>query len=166
MRRRQCGLSLIELLIAMGVLGVGMGGALILLLTAIGGNQRAKLDTQAVQVSQTVLEALSVVPADTTSNVTVRDCAGNAPAISTAAGGAALNANGDIDWTKTTSSSINFVSCGASGARTTYELRWRISSTGFTKVKLIDVSARLKNSPKDARMFSVPVTLHTMVGSQ
>jgi prepilin-type N-terminal cleavage/methylation domain-containing protein len=163
-RHAEAGFTMIELLIAMVVLAVGMGGVLMLFLTAIAGNSRSKIDTQAVQLSQTVLEALSVVPGNVaTQNITIKDCAGNSRTLSAAAGGAPLNSGGDIDWTQTTTSSIDYVSCGANGTQATYEVRWQISKP-YSEVRLINVSARLKNATNSPRLFTIPATLHTMAG--
>lgn len=160
---RQRGLTIIELLIAMIVLAVGLGGVLVLFIAAIGGGSRSRLDTQAVQISQTALETLAAAPA-TATTVPIKDCAGNVRNLTTSANTTPLNAKGDIDWTRAAVSSVEYVSCGANGRQATYQVRWNISQTAYTSVKLINVSARLKNQPNSPRVFSIPVTLHTMAG--
>ncbi len=54
-RRRQRGSMLIELLIAMSVLAVGLGGVLALLVSAVLTNSKSEKDTSATIVAENIL---------------------------------------------------------------------------------------------------------------
>lgn len=168
----QTGMTLLELMIAMGVLAVGMGGVLVLFTGAISANNRNKVDTEAVLTSQIFLERISDANG-TSFNVT--DCQSNAITVTTVAGGAALDAvNKNIDWTQAAGSVPSgylqtYVSCaGLAGTQVTFEVRWNITSpavTGLAGSKLISVSTRPKNSPTGGLFVAVPITLRTIVNN-
>ena len=107
-RNRQSGMSLIELMIAMTVLVVGMLALMTLVTTAIGSNNRNKLDTTGTMLAQTVLEGIAAQPAPVGATFTLSDCnpAGSTSwTIGTAGGsaigaalGAQLDGSGNIDF--------------------------------------------------------------------
>src|SRR5438270_13525443 len=70
----QRGMSMIELLIAMTVLAVGMGGMVVVFAAAITGNGKAKFDTSGTMLAQTVLERIAAQPANAAANITIQDC--------------------------------------------------------------------------------------------
>jgi prepilin-type N-terminal cleavage/methylation domain-containing protein len=149
------GMSLIELMIAMVVLTVGLGGIMVLLVGAIASNNRNSRDTTATLLAQMVVEQISAqhVYSDATINVT--DCAGTNWTIATNPGavgtgsGATLKSNGAIDFTQSYSSitshyAMRYVDCSASGGiQTTYEVRWNVMSvsTNLTS-RMITAAAR------------------------
>ncbi len=143
--KQQRGLTLIELMMALFVLAVGLGGAMILISTAIAGNNRNKLDTTATLLSQTVMEAILAPgntnlppppPAFTPPHfVTITDCTGANNQVWLDPGpqgwGAAppLDASGNIDFSKPAPAagySMQYVVCRAGGQRAVYEVRWVI----------------------------------------
>jgi hypothetical protein len=117
-----------------------------------------------------VLEKIMSVPAATTTTLTITDCAGNAHNVNTAGSagagsGSSLLASGGVDFSQSqvANYSMNYTTCGTNGRQTTYDVRWNIQ-TPSNFVKLVTVSAKLKNSTGNAAMFSLPVTITSMAG--
>src|ERR1700756_2187711 len=75
--RKERGMSLIELMIAMVVLLVGLVGSLALVATAVGNNKRSRLQGNSTIVAQMIAEKVSSVKATTSPLLTFSDCAGN-----------------------------------------------------------------------------------------
>jgi len=176
-RRGEAGLTLIELLIAMLVLAAGLVGLMAVIVAAIAGNNRNKLDTTSTLLSQMVIEQLSNVPATVTRTIVVKDCNGTSWNINTNAGGVGANtgapvdSNRDIDFTTaytTDGYSMRFVVCGAAGSFATYDVRWHIYQPA-TYEKVVVVSTRLLGTGKltgtQAILYSKPITLKTVLGS-
>lgn len=170
-RRAQSGMTILELVIALTVLTVGMGGIMVLFTIAISTNSRNKVDTQSVLTSQMFLEQLATSSA---SSFTITDCSSNAITVTTAAGGAALDANKKIDWTQASGSVPSgylqtYVSCaGSTNTQVTFEVRWNITTsaiTGLTGTKLISISSRPKNATANGLYIAVPITLHTIISN-
>src|SRR5579864_9496612 len=90
-RRSNCyrlgerGSMLIELLIAMVVLTIGLGGLLPLMVTCMYADNVSSKDTSSTMVAEHVLEQISAQPANSAANLTVTDCAGTGWTINTAA---------------------------------------------------------------------------------
>ena len=191
-RRRQAGLSMIELLIAMMVLAVGMMGSMILVRTAIVNNNRNKLDTTSTALAQTVLERIQSRPATVNSTFTITDCTGVVSTINPAPGGAPNGAGakiiqsspppgqsiGDIDFTQDFAAvpvgyAMQYVTCGpapgtlgaAAGAQVTYEIRWNVTTmTGFTKLVTVSARKRIATGTSALPFFSIPFTLRGVAG--
>src|SRR5512143_2727408 len=133
MRKGQRGMSLIELMIALTVLTVGLAALMGLLVTAIGTNNKNKLDTGGTLAAQAVLEAIAAQPGG--ADVKIYDCAGNPIVVKTAPDTSVLLWTsgpfaGDVDFTQTSgitgNYSASYVGCGPAGASATYDVRWRI----------------------------------------
>lgn len=176
-RFSQSGMSMIELLIAMTVLAVGMGGMIVVFATAIGNNSRAKTDTTATMLSQTVLDRIAAQPATAPNPFVIQDCNPNGVAnwtVATAAGGAALSAAdpSSIDWGQAYGAiaanyKMLYVACGNNGRQMTYDVRWNIQAlTGNSR--LITVSARpaaaAGGSSGQVLVYAQPVTLRSIGG--
>lgn len=179
-RTRQSGMSLIELMIAMTVLVVGMLALMTLVTTAISSNNRNKLDTTGTMLAQTVLEGIAAQPATAGATFTMSDCnpAGSttftiatAGAASPGAGANVTASTGNIDFTQafsgvTSNYAMQYVTCGVSGAKSTYDVRWNVR-TLTTYTKLITVSARqlgASTTGSNLPFFSPPITLRTIAG--
>ncbi len=164
---RERGSTLIELMIAMVVLLVGIVGSMALIVYAISGNGRNKQQSNSVAVAQMITEKLSSQRASISNNLTVTDCAGNSNTVYTAAGGPTLNSNGEQDFTAAavTGYQMYYTDCGSNGRQMTYDVRWTITQP-TTYTKLVIVSAQLKGAAgtTNARMYSLPVTIRTIVG--
>ena len=163
--RKQRGMTLIELMIAMVVLLVGMVGSLALVSISVGGNGRNRQQSNSTVISQMLAEKISSVKASASPVLTITDCTGAAFNVNTAAGGGALNANGDVDFTQAqvASYSMFYTACGTSGRQMTYDVRWTVQQT-TPYVKFITVTTRLKNAGNDLKIYSPVVTIRTMVG--
>ena len=173
---------LMELLIAMVVLLVGLGGILILLISSMYTNNKASRDTTATMLAEHVLEQISAQPANSAADLSVTDCAGSAWTISTVGSavgagsggsyggnGASLNNAGTVDWTQQYSTvpagyAMRYVSCGAGGRQAVYDVRWNVV-TMSTFSRMVFVSARPSGSPTVGGLrYIVPVNLRTIGG--
>lgn len=170
-------MTMIELLIAMGVLAVGMGGMLTVFAMAINHNGQAKSDTAGTMLAQTVLERIAAAPASSAANITMYDCNPAGPVlqtIATAPGGANLDLTGSsIDWTQAYGGIIGnykmqFVACGNNSRQITYDVRWHVTTISGN-ARLIIVSARPLAADSAtgftaANSFAQPVTLRSIGG--
>lgn len=147
--RGQGGFTLIELMIAVAVLGVGMLGVMILMMMGMQTDSRNKTDTNATVLDQEVIELYSTLktyPQPTFVNIT--DCAtagagheadlgqgaaptGNGAILYTAGSAPTPNQIGDIDWTQATPTlatsttpgyAMNYQTCSGD----IYEVRWNV----------------------------------------
>jgi type II secretory pathway pseudopilin PulG len=176
------GSMMLEVLIAIVVLGVGMGGLIPLLVSSMYMNNKSGSDTSATMVAEHVLEQISAQPADSNAPLTVTDCAGSNWDIQTlgatkGAGngganggqGAQLTSGGGIDWLQDYSSipsgyAMQYAACGTGGRQTIYDIRWDVvTMTSYTR--MIVVSARPAWSQTVGGLrYSVPVSLRTIGG--
>lgn len=179
---RESGSMLLELLIAMVVLTIGLGGVLALLVVSMYTNSNARNDTSSTMLAEHVLEQVTSQPANSAAALTITDCAGTAWSISTAGAavnsgtggsyggnGASLTSAGAIDWTQATSAvpagyGMNYVSCGNGGTQTTYDVRWDVVTMSAYS-RMVFVSARpLASTRVGSLRFIVPVNLRTIGG--
>lgn len=152
-------MTLVELLTAMAVLAIGLAGIMALVLAALASNSRNQSDTSATLLSQMVIEQMANIPVSTSPVIVIRDCAGTAWNINTAAAagpagaGAPLHLNDtppawvstDIDFTQAWGSgaappvaapgngySMLYASCGPNGLPgKTYDVRWNIQTSNI-----------------------------------
>jgi Tfp pilus assembly protein PilV len=156
---------LIELMIAMVVLLVGVMASMALIAYSIGGNNRSKQQSNSIVVAQMLSEKISSQKATLSNSLTVTDCTGTSNTVNTAAGGGALNSSGDVDLSQAvvTGYQMYFTDCGTSGRQMIYDVRWTITQpTNYTK--LVVVTAKMKGAGTDSKVFSLPVTIRTLVG--
>jgi prepilin-type N-terminal cleavage/methylation domain-containing protein len=165
------GFSLMELMVAMFVLVVGLLGGMMMVIIGMSRNNTNRVDTTATNVAQTVLEQIAGAPANSNPTLTVTDSIpNNILNINTAPGGAGLKANGDVDFSADTATSLNnnkyqmdYTLKGNNGLQTTYDVRWNIQKLG-TWGKLVTVSARQPFVASQTGIsFITPVTLRTIV---
>jgi prepilin-type N-terminal cleavage/methylation domain-containing protein len=164
--RKQRGMTLIELMIAMVVLLVGVVGSMALVALSIGSNGRSRQQSNSTAVAQLLTEKISSVKATTSPNLTVTDCVGNNATVSTTApGGSTLTSSGDVDFTQpaVTNYQMLYTDCSTNGRQITYDVRWNIQQIS-AYVKFLTVSAKMQNAGGDAKYFSRPVTVRTLVG--
>jgi type II secretory pathway pseudopilin PulG len=165
----ESGMTLIELAIAAVVLIVGMLSIMGLLFIAIGNNGRSKIDTSATMLTQAVLEQVSAKlagggPGTLTDNA---NCNGTGTlfTILYQPGGAALNANGTINFTaaKVPNYSMDYVQCNNNVPRP-YDVRWNVQII-TDKTYLVTVGARPGGGNGAAQFsFALPVTMRSYVG--
>lgn len=177
--RRQRGTSLIELMIAMLVLGVGLLGSAAMTAVSIKTNMRSKNDSTSTAIAQAVLGEISSVPlGGGTTNVTMTDCAGNASVVNTtgtlAGVGATLTANGTIDYTQAIGGvpagyRMQYTACNlVNGQRAVYDVRWNITTAPNSKEELVVVGARFIGTATNGNALAIApaVNLRTVVGNQ
>lgn len=180
-RQSQRGSTLIELMVAMLVLAIGLGGVTTLLGTAIASNNRNGRDTTATLLAQMVIEQISAQDVYSTFDIPITDCAGNPLAINSVPGavgtgnGATLKADGTIDFTQdptnliTANYAMQYVDCStAGGIQTTYDVRWNVMSVSTnTTTRLITAAARPVASNVNQLggfFFALPVNLRGISG--
>jgi prepilin-type N-terminal cleavage/methylation domain-containing protein len=164
-KSEQRGMSLIELMFAMVVLLVGVMGSMALIAYTIGGNSRSKQQSNSTVIAQMTIEKLSSQQASTNTNLTITDCTGASNTLYTAPGGPTLASDGTEDFTQTavTGYQMYWTDCGTSGRQMIYDVRWTITAPS-TYTKLIIVSAKMKGAGTDSKVFSLPVTVRTLLG--
>ena len=162
---------------AMAVLAVGMTAITALFQGAILTNNRAKVDTTATMMAQTVLEKIAAQPANQTATESLTDCASTPTTwvVATAGAGAPGNgadlatSNGTIDFTQSYTAvpdnyKMQFVGCGAGGRQLTFDVRWNVT-TITANTRLITVAARpLGGAAGSPVQFAQPVTLRSIGG--
>jgi Tfp pilus assembly protein PilV len=173
-KKRERGMSLIELMIAMVVLMVGVLAVMSLIAVAIGSNARNRRDSTGTMLAEMVLDQISAIPVGASpSTVSISDCATNSYTIESAGSpsGAGANLSGsNIDFTQgaatiTANYSMMYTVCGPSNdTRAVYDVRWNVQ-TITANSNFVTVAARLRNSGTDPRLFAIPVTLRTVVGN-
>jgi Tfp pilus assembly protein PilV len=167
--RKQDGLTVIELMIAMVVLAIGILASMSLVIMAINGNFRSKQQSNSTALAQMVTEKIMSIPAFQNPTLVLTDCTGTNFNIATAAGGGSLNSSGDMDFTQAQVANYNmaYTDCGTVGRQMTYDVRWKITTIS-TYAKLLTVSARLNKistvGGTSGSKFGPVVTIKTIVG--
>jgi prepilin-type N-terminal cleavage/methylation domain-containing protein len=184
-RKSENGMTLIELMIAMVILAVGLGGLVNVLVVAMATDNRNSKDTSATLLAQMVIEQISAQHPNSSAAISITDCAGNSWTIATA-GGASPNgtgatlvtssssaAYGSIDQTQayaniTASYAMQYVDCGGvnnTGVPTTYDVRWNVMTVDANYTRLITASARpLNANALGGIQFALPVNLRAVAG--
>jgi prepilin-type N-terminal cleavage/methylation domain-containing protein len=148
-RQGEGGFSLIEVMIAIAVLGVGMLGAMMLMLMGMQGNSSAKTDTTSTVLDQEIIELYSTIKTyPKPGTVTINDCAltgssahlaslgqsvnpGSGAVLYTTASAPSASQVGDIDWTQPVGTlatgtisgyAMEYQSCSGD----IYEVRWNV----------------------------------------
>lgn len=184
-RHSQRGMTLVELMIAMLILAIGLGGLTNVLVVAMAADNRNSKDTSATLLAQMVIEQISAQHPNLSSSIPITDCAGTTWNIATAGGaspngtGAALVTDstsfsyGGIDQTQAYSSipanyAMQYVDCGGSGNTgipTTYDVRWNVMTIDANYTRLVTASARpLSATHLGGQMFALPITLRAVAG--
>ena len=171
------GMSMLELVVAMAVLAVGLTAVTVLFHSSVLSNHRAKVDTSATMLAQTVLEKIAAQPANQTATISLTDCGGTpttwviatAGAVAPGAGADVNATSGAIDFTQSyaavpTNYKMQFAGCGAGGRQVTFDVRWNVQ-TVTTNTRLITVASRPAGAESNQpTRFVQPVTLRTIGG--
>lgn len=184
-RRREAGMTLIELMVAMLILAIGLGGIVNVLAVAVETDNRNSKDTSATLLAQMVVEQISAQHPNSNAAISVTDCAGNVWSISTTGGaspsgaGATLITNsasvgyGGIDQTQaysniTSGYAMKYVDCGGTantGVPTTYDVRWNVMTVAASYTRLVTASARpLNANALGGIQYALPVNLRMVAG--
>jgi prepilin-type N-terminal cleavage/methylation domain-containing protein len=172
---RQSGMSLIELMIASLVLTIGVLGCAVLIPIAIGTNGKNRQQSNSTVIAQMTMEKIVSAASAGGATLTLTDCAGTSNTINvtgtTSGSGATVLSTGSVDFSQAQGSTgapvgyyMSYVSCGTSGRTSTYDVRWNIQ-TPSSYVKLVTVSSQMKGSGSNQVLFSLPVTIRSMVGN-
>jgi prepilin-type N-terminal cleavage/methylation domain-containing protein len=172
--RKSRGFSLIELMIAMGVLAVGLLGGILVITAATANNGRSRLRTTAVTLAESTMEKIVASPAKATgaaAQTQMTDCAGNTFTIETAPGGSLPLINGgafagsvNYSLAPVPNYSMRYVMCSAGGG-VTYDIRWAIEAGSTPSTQRVTVSAKpLVGNGAAAAQFTLPSTLHQTRG--
>lgn len=185
LRNPQSGMTLIELMTALLVLAIGMGGLVNILLIAVQTDNKNSKDTSSTLLAQMVIEQISAQHPNSSASISVTDCAGNTWTIATAGAawpngeGANLatsstNAEyGGIDQTQSISTiptgyAMQYVDCGGvnnTGAPTTYDVRWNVMTVDANYTRMVTASARpLGATALGGISFALPVNLRAVTG--
>jgi Tfp pilus assembly protein PilV len=160
----EAGISMIEVLFAGLVITIGSVGLMALIVTAIGTNNRNKLDTNSTLAAQMVMEEIKS-QITTGAAPSIVDCGGNTWNILTAPGGALLG-GGQIDFGENPAPagySMQYVLCTANGVQSRYDVRWNVR-TVTPSSWLVIVGSRPSGASNDLKYFALPVTLRSIAG--
>lgn len=185
--KRERGMTLVELMVAMLVLAVGLGALTTLFAAATLSNNRNRRDTSGTLLAKWVLEQISGQHPNPAPSAPISDtdCAGNVWTIATAGGaapagaGATLVANagsayyGLIDQTQAYANipvgyAMRYTDCGNGngGRQAIYEVRWNVMTIS-PFARLITVSAR-QSGPTPGQLgttlVAYPVTVRGIGG--
>jgi prepilin-type N-terminal cleavage/methylation domain-containing protein len=184
-RRSQRGTTLVELMIAMAILAIGLGGITNLLVVAMATDNKNSKDTSATLLAQMVIEQISAQHPNSNASISLTDCAGNAWTIATAGGaspngagatlvtGSTSSGYGGIDQTQaysaiTANYKMKYVDCGGAGNTgnpTTYDVRWNVMTVAANYTRLVTASARPLNANHFGGLsFALPVNLRAVTG--
>lgn len=184
-RKLQGGMTLVELMIAMSILAIGLGGLVNVLVVAMATDNRNSKDTSSTLLAQMVIEQISAQHINSNAPIAITDCAGNAWTIDTAGGaspngtGAALVTSstspgyGGIDQTQAYTAipanyAMKYVDCGGvndTGVPMTYDVRWNVMTIDANYTRLITASARPVNANAlGGLQFALPVNLRGVGG--
>jgi len=175
LRRGSSGIGVIEVLIATLVLMICSLGIVGMISAAIVTNNRNKLDSTGIMLTQAIIERVKSTIIGSGSSSLV-DCTGTTWTIETAPGGAAL-AGANIDFTEATPATdyhMDYVvrsPCSSTGKEiTTYDVRWHVEIVGAaaltpTQTFLITVGARMKGHSEGNMFYSLPVNFRVMAGN-
>jgi Tfp pilus assembly protein PilV len=161
----ESGMGLVELMVAMVVLLVGLVASMSLVAISIGNNSRSKQQSNSTIVAQLITEKIASMRATLAPVLPATDCAGNAFNVNTLAGGSPLTASGDIDFAQPAVAGYQmlYTDCGTNGRQLIYDIRWNIQQP-TPNVKILVVSAKRQTTGTDLKVFSLPVTIRTLIG--
>lgn len=184
-QKNQRGMTLVELMIAMFILAVGLGGVANVLVVAMASNNKNSKDTSATLLAQMVIEQISAQHPNSTAAISISDCQGNAWTIATAGGASPSGAGatlvtsssssgyGGLDQTQSYSAitanyAMKYVDCGGAGNTgipTTYDVRWNVMTINTNYTRMVTASARPLNANRLGGFnFAMPVTLRAVTG--
>jgi prepilin-type N-terminal cleavage/methylation domain-containing protein len=168
---REAGVTMIELMIAVVVLGISLLGSLSMVLMGMQSNSRNKTDTTATILDQEIVEKFSTLKKYPKPGwISIYDCAlntgaanihraslgagagptGNGATLFTAANAPSTAQAGDVDWTAAaptlaTSTTAGYAMEYQTCHGDTYEVRWNImevSPNPSSRISMLTVSAR------------------------
>jgi Tfp pilus assembly protein PilV len=165
------GFSMVELMLAMFVLGTAILGSAAMIMLGLSRNAGIRMDTEASNVAETFLEDIASALPNGSPVLTLTDCNNVAWAVNTTGPGSTLTATGGIDFTqpKVAGYQADYVVCTANGLQVKYDVRWAViqpaGDPGWAWTKQVIVAAQQPlNLNKGKIFYTPPVTLRTVVG--
>lgn len=184
-RNAERGMTLIELMMALLILAIGMGGLINILLIAVETDNKNSKDTSSTLLAQMVIEQISAQHPNSSASISVTDCAGNSWTIATAGAAWPNGAGANLDSTSTDISyggidqtqaiatipagyAMQYVDCGGVsniGVPTTYDVRWNVMTVDANYTRMVTASARpLGSTALGGISFALPVNLRAVTG--
>ena len=168
----QPGFSLIEVMVAMAVLGIGLLGSIGMICAAAASNSGSKLNTTAATLAESTLERIVAVPQGAGgigALTSLTDCQGNVFTMDTSLGGSPAPPAGpataiDFRQPAVPNYSMQYVMCSG-GQNLTYDVRWRVDPGPTPSTGLVTVSVRSRISAGPAAALARPITLRTLRGN-
>ena len=161
-KSNQTGFSLLEVMIAMMLLGIGLMGSIGMICVAAASNGGSKLNTTAATLAESTMEKIVAIPAGSSGNgahTSLADCKGNVFTIDSSQGGSA-----DFRQPPVPDYSMQYVVCnGAQGV--TYDVRWSVEAGPAPSTDVVTVSVRSTVSAGAAAVLARPITLRTLRGN-
>jgi prepilin-type N-terminal cleavage/methylation domain-containing protein len=168
------GFSLIELMMAMGVLAVGLLGGIVVIAVATATNGRSKLHSTAASMASSTMEKIMAIPnkaVGPAAQTKLTDCAGTTFTIETAPGGSPLIVDGafagsvDFSQPPVANYSMRYVMC-STGTGVPYDVRWNIDRGNTPSTQTVTVSAKpMVGNGAAGAQFALPFTLHQLRGN-
>jgi prepilin-type N-terminal cleavage/methylation domain-containing protein len=158
---RNSGFSLLEVMIAMLLLGVGLMGSIGMICVAAASNSGSKLNTTAATLAESTMERIVALPQSATGNgalTSLADCSGNVFTMDTSKGGGV-----DFRQPAVPNYSMQYVMCNG-GQNMTYDVRWSINDGPTPSTQLVTVSVKSLVSAGPAALAR-PITLTTLRGN-
>jgi type IV pilus modification protein PilV len=169
---KQTGFTLLEVMVAMVVLGVGLLGSIGMICAAAASNGGSKLNTTAATLAESTMERIVAIPAGSAGNsalTSLTDCRGNVFTMDSSQGGSPLTSGGafssvDFHQAAVPNYSMQYVMCSG-GQNFTYDVRWRVDQGPTPSTELVTVSVRSTGNAGPAAALARPITLRTLRGN-
>lgn len=164
----ETGFSLIEVMIAMVVLGVGLMGSIGMICMAAASNGGSKLNTTASTLAESTMEKIVAMHQGVNGGAaltSLTDCKGNTFSMDTTVSNNPPDP-GVIDFRQPPipNYSMLYVMCN-SGQDMTYDVRWRVDPGPSPATELVTVSVKSGVSAGPAAALARPITLRTLRGN-
>jgi prepilin-type N-terminal cleavage/methylation domain-containing protein len=161
----QAGFSLIEVMLAILVLGIGLLGSIGMICAAAASNSGSKLNTTAATLAESTMEKIVAMPQGGAALPNLTDCKGNTFSMGTTVSNNPPDP-GVIDFRQppVPNYSMLYVMC-SSGQDITYDVRWRVDPGPSPATELVTVSVKSGVSAGPVAALARPITLRTLRGN-
>jgi prepilin-type N-terminal cleavage/methylation domain-containing protein len=175
----QRGFSLVEVMMALLVMGIGLVGGIMVIAVSTVNNGNSKLHTAAATLARSTMEKILAIPQGLPGNTqtSMTDCAGNNFVVETAPTApqsgtpliqsGAFNGSVDFSAAPVPNYSMQYVACSNTGPGMVYDIRWSVIAGPTPATQLVTVSAKpgIGNQATPAAKLTLPVTFHQLRGN-